>query len=773
MATNSSKLTFPVIGMHCASCAAGLERQFNQLPETKKIHVNIATHEACIEGVSPELALKVIKNAGYDVARSEVVLYPLKGVSEIDQQKVKNRCNLVGPLIENELSDQSLTLSWIPGLIEVEDLLNKFPEYSGTEISECQETSTKHIRMISAVIGASVIMLLTMLQLVSDVVLFVFATPVVLFCGAEIFKGAWIALKRGAANMYTLIAIGVGTAWIYSTVVALFPSVFTSTPSVYFEAAAVIVALVLVGQSLESRAMNKTGSAIKSLLRLQVPIARVKRGDHIVDAPVGTVNIDDLVLIRPGDKVPVDGQVMEGTSSVDESMLTGEPLPVTKSMGDSVVAGTVNSDGTLTVRVSGTGRDTVLQQIIRLTQEAQSRKAPIQRLADQVSGIFVPLVLIVATLSMIVWMMTGFGLEHAMITFVSVLIIACPCALGLATPAAVIVGTGAAARRGILFKGGDALEKISHVTHVVMDKTGTLTTGTPEIQTLEVHPERSIRDVLMLAASLEVHSEHPLAEAIITRAKAEGIQFSKASSIEVSPGLGISGIVQNQQVHAGSQAFFTQMGIAISSSTSVASRVHVAVDRKWIGQISFQDRLRTTSKDVVYRLHKQNRKVVMLTGDSPNNAIQVGREVGIDNIQADVTPQQKLNYITSLGEQGAVVAMVGDGINDAPALAKADVGLAVGSGTHVAIETADVTLLREDITSVADSISIGGKTIKTIRQNLFFAFLYNTISIPVAAGALYGVFGILLNPMYASLAMTLSSLSVLLNSLRLSRTLNN
>ncbi len=769
----SMKFTFPVIGMHCASCAAGLERQFKQAPNIKKVHVNIATHEAYIEGLSAETALKVIENAGYDVARSEVDLYLINGSSDLDKETIEKRCEQVGPLIQNELTEQSLTLSWIPGLVDVDDLLDKFPEYTSTEITESQRISTKHERLIICTIGASIVMVLSMLQLVSHLQLMIIATSVIFYGGAEVFTRAWAAFKRKSADMYTLIAIGVGTAWTYSTVVTLFPSLFTSSPSVYFEAASVIIALVLLGQFLESRAMNKTGSAIESLLQLQVPFARVKRGDHIVDVPVRSINVNDMVLIRPGDRMPIDGEVVEGISSVDESMLTGEPLPVTKSEGDTVVAGTINIDGTLTAKVSSTGRDTILQQIIRLTRDAQGRKAPIQRVADQVSGAFVPFVVVVAVTTFTMWMMSGYGIEHAMITFMSILIIACPCALGLATPAAVIVGTGAAAKKGILFKGGDSMERISQVTHVVLDKTGTLTTGTPQVHSVETHPDITNRDLFQMAASLEAHSEHPLAEAIVAKAKAEEIEFSAANSVKISPGFGISGTVQNQEVYVGSREFLTQTGISIPPNASVESQVHVGVGMQWIGQISFKDTLRASSRDAVSSLRRQNRKVVMLTGDSTSNAINVGQEVGIDDIQAGMTPQHKLDYIATLRERGAVVAMVGDGINDAPALAKADIGLAMGSGTQVAVETSDVALLREDLVSVADSIDIGHQTIKTIRQNLFFAFVYNTLSIPVAAGALYGLFGILLNPMYASVAMTLSSLSVILNSLRLSRNLNN
>ncbi len=767
MDTVTSRLTIPVTGMHCASCAAGLERQFRRCPDTTQVHVNIATHEVHIEGLSPQAAVDVIQEAGYDVAQSKLVLHTKEEESDLNQKMIEERCSRLGPLVQGELSGKTLTLSWIPGLTKAEDLLATFPEYAHIPDSKTKTSIFVQVRLIIAVLGAVSLMALTMLEATSHMVLMVMAAPIVFYCGSEFFRRAWGALKRGGTNMYTLITIGISTAWIYSAAVTLFPSFFDGSPPVYFEASAVIVALVLVGQFLDSRAMAQTGSAMEALLRLQVPVARVQRGAHWIDLQVEAVKSGDVVIIRPGDQVPVDGEVVQGSGVVDESMLTGEPLPVSKSEGSNVVAGTLNVDGSLTVRVTKTGQDTVLQQIVRLTKEAQGRKAPIQKLADQVSGVFVPIVLLIAVITFAAWLMEGADSEHALTTFVSVLIIACPCALGLATPAAVVAATGAGARSGVLFKGGDALERMSQVTHIVLDKTGTLTTGKPTVQSIETSPEYSSSEILQMTASLEVHSQHPLAESIVTKAKEKDIDFNPAKEVEPIPGYGISGMVQGRKVCVGSDVFLAQMGIRLPSIVSKEARIHVALDGQWAAQFSIIDAVRNTSRDAVTKLSQQGLTVMMLTGDTEKNAAIVAEQVGIDHIQAGTTPEGKLEFISALRDHDAVVAMVGDGINDAPALAEADVGIAIGSGTQVAVETADVTLLREDLGSAADAINVGQKAMSTIRQNLFFAFVYNTLSIPVAAGVLYGMFGVLLNPMLASLAMTLSSLSVVLNSLRL------
>ena len=765
------QLTIPVTGMHCASCAAGLERQLSQLPEADQVAVNIATHEAHVRGLPPKIIVETIESAGYGVARSEVRLQLQKGQIALGQKIIETRCAAMGPLVRGKLSGEVLELSWVPGLVEAEEVLQAFPEYTQAAVTLEGRHAFEHSRLIVAVVGAAVLMVLTMLLGAPRLVLFAVATPVVFYSGGRFFRTAWAALQRGTANMYTLIAMGVGTAWTYSTVVVFWPGLFDSLPAVYFEAAAVIVALVLVGQFLESRAMKKTGSAIEALLRLQVPVARVQRGPHVVDVPVEAVQTGDIVIVRPGDQVPVDGQIVQGTGAVDESMLTGEPLPVPKSAGASVVAGTLNTEGVLTVRVTHTGHDTVLQQIVRLTREAQGRKAPIQKLADRVSSIFVPVVLVIAVITFVLWMMAGGGLDHALTAFVFVLIIACPCALGLATPAAVVAATGAGARRGILFKGADALERTSQITHIVLDKTGTLTTGTPVVASIETAEGISPKDFLQITASLEAHSQHPLAEAIVDRARAEKLVFSSVEVTETAPGRGICGVVEGRKVCVGSYIFLSEQGVNLPPVATEDRRVHVAFEGRWAGQFTITDTLRRTSRDAVTKLKAHGLNVTMLTGDDARNASIVAQEVGIEDVCAGVKPEGKLDFIASRREHGAVVAMVGDGINDAPALAEADVGIAIGSGTQVAVKTADITLLREDLQLVADTVYVGRKAMSAIRQNLFFAFVYNTLSIPIAAGVLYGVLGVLLNPMLASLAMTLSSLSVVLNSLRLGRAL--
>ena len=772
MRSTGNQFTLPVTGMHCASCAAGLERAFNRVPEISHVNVNIATHEAYLEGISIDTAIKVIHGAGYDVVRSETVLSASNENHNLSQESIDARCLEIGPQVCGHLSENGLKLSWIPGIVEVESILDSFPEFAPASNTSSRSFTGRSARLVVALSGALIIMILGMLIRAPHLVLWAIATPVVFYCGLDFFRSAWSTLLRGSANMYTLITVGVGAAWIYSSLVTFFPNLFNSTASVYFEAAAVIIALVLVGQFLESRAMAQTGSAIDALLKLQVPIARVQRGSHVVDLPLESVMKGDLVIIRPGDQVSVDGEVMQGTSAIDESMLTGEPLPVAKSQGSKVVAGTLNLDGSLMVCVTDVGRDTILQRIVTLTREAQGRKAPIQKLADQVSGIFVPVVIVIAILTFLTWILAGWGLEHALTTFVSVLIIACPCALGLATPAAVIAATGSGAQRGILFKGGDALERASRVTHVILDKTGTLTTGKPVVQSVESIPGYSSSEILQMAASLEAHSEHPLADAIVSKAKEQGLDFSPVRRVRISPGLGISGVIQKYTVLVGSSMFLLQEKVHLPKSIVEKSRIHVAIDGQWSGQISISDSIRSTSQDAVARLKDQGLHVIMLTGDTAENAEMVAQEVGISDLQAEVSPEGKLEYISSLGTQDLVTAMVGDGINDAPALAEADVGIAIGSGTQVAVETADVSLMREDLGSVANTILIGRKAMSTIRQNLFFAFVYNSLSIPIAAGAFYGVFGVLLNPMLASLAMMLSSLSVILNSLRLRNSLS-
>ncbi|MDX1545750.1 MAG: copper-translocating P-type ATPase, partial [Rhodothermales bacterium] len=611
-------------------------------------------------------------------------------------------------------------------------------------------------------------------------VLLALTTPVVVWAGEE--GGAWRAFRHHAADMNTLVALGVGAAYAYSLVATVAPGLFSAagrTPDLYFEAAAVIVTLILMGRLLEARAKGRTSAAIEKLLDLQAETARVERGGAVVEVPVEDVRVGERVVVRPGERVPVDGRVVEGASAVDESMITGEPLPVDKHVGDAVVGGTVNRTGAFVAEVARIGGDTTLQQIVRLVREAQGRKAPIQRLADRVAGIFVPAVLLVAIATFVLWF--DFGpeprLTNALLTFVAVLIIACPCALGLATPTAIMVATGRAASHGILFKGGDAIERIRQVDLVVLDKTGTLTEGRPRLTDVVPLAGWSEDDLLRVAASAEARSEHPIAEAIVRAAEARGLPALRVERFTSRTGLGIEARVDGQDVVIGKPAFLAEQGHDPAAWAGTAARlaeegktaVLVAVAGRAAGALAVADAVRPTSRDAVAALHRLGMTVAMVTGDAEATARAVAREVGIDRVEAGVLPGDKAEIVRRYQAEGRVVAMVGDGINDAPALAAADVGVAIGTGTDVAIEASDVTLMRDDLGAVADAFRLSRRTLRTIKQNLFFAFVYNVVGIPVAAGLLYPFFGILLSPILASGAMALSSVSVVTNSLRLRR----
>ena len=551
-------------------------------------------------------------------------------------------------------------------------------------------------------------------------------------------------------------------------------------PDVYFEAAAVIVTLILLGRLLEERAKGRTSAAIEKLIGLQAETARVIRNDETIEVPVADVRVGDRVLVRPGEKIPLDGEVLDGASAVDESMITGEPLPVDKGRGDTVVGATINRTGAFTFRVTRTGRDTTLQQIIRLVREAQGRKAPIQRLADRVAGVFVPVVLVIAVATFGLWLLFGPEppLTYALLTAVSVLIIACPCALGLATPTAIMVATGRAAEKGILIKGGDAVERLRAVDVVVLDKTGTLTEGRPRLTDVVAVDGWTEDELLALAASAEARSEHPIGAAIVEAAQARKLSLSDVESFASQTGSGIEASVGGHDVRIGNAAFLNGSGTAadlrLSGEDALArdgkTVVRVAVDGELAGLLAVSDAVRPTSEEAVRRLHERGVEVVMLTGDAEASAQAVARAVGIDRVEADIRPDRKAAVVSALQAEGRVVAMVGDGINDAPALAQADVGIAIGTGTDVAIEASDVTLLRDDLLAVADAFRLSERALRTIKQNLFFAFVYNIIGIPIAAGLLYPFFGVLLNPIVASGAMALSSVSVVTNSLRLSKT---
>ena len=617
---------------------------------------------------------------------------------------------------------------------------------------------------------------------------FTLATPVVLWGGWPFFVRGWRSVVSWNLNMFTLIGLGVAVAWSYSVIALLLPGIFPpnmlhegGTVPVYFEAAAVITALVLLGQVLELRARSKTNAAIKLLLGLAPNTARIVRADGTEeDIPLEQVMPGDILRVRPGEKVPVDGLVSEGNSSVDESMVTGEPIPIEKTVGESLIGATVNGTGSLLMRAEKVGSDTLLAQIVRMVSEAQRSRAPIQKLADIVAGYFVPAVVLIAVLTLIVWGFFGPEprLAHAIINAVAVLIIACPCALGLATPMSIMVGTGKGATIGVLIKNAEALEIMEKVDTLVVDKTGTLTEGNPQLVSIQAGQGFEENEVLRLAASLERASEHPLAEAIVRGAEERGVQLASTNHFESITGQGVTGTIGELTIALGNLKFLEGLLIdpgdfptqAEAGSAQGQTVMYIAIDGKAAGLIGVADPIKTSSEQAIRDLHAEGVKVVMLTGDNRTTAQSVADRLGIDRVEAEVLPDEKAEIVKKLQAEGRIVAMAGDGINDAPALAQSHVGIAMGTGTDVAMESAGVTLVKGDLRGIVRARRLSRATMRNIRQNLFFAFIYNSLGVPVAAGVLYPLFGLLLSPIIAAAAMSLSSVSVIGNALRLRRT---
>lgn len=607
---------------------------------------------------------------------------------------------------------------------------------------------------------------------VSKWIQFILCTPVVLWAGAPFFVKAWRSLKNRYLNMFTLIALGVGTAYIYSVVAVFFPGIFPESFKqhgripLYFESAAIITVLVLLGQVLELRARSKTNQSIRLLLEQGAKSARIIQNNVEKEIPIDEVIVGDILRVKPGDKVPLDGKIIEGTSQLDESMITGEPLPVLKKIGDNVVGGTINQVGSFLMRVEKVGHETLLAKIVQMVSEAQRSRAPIQNLADAVSGYFVPLVILIALITFCVWLYFGPApsFSYAILNAVAVLIIACPCALGLATPISIMVGMGKGAEMGVLIKNAEALEKLEKVNLIITDKTGTLTEGKPKIVAIQTVQPWEEDQLLKWAASLEQMSEHPLAHAIVTDATKKQLRLMNVDDFQAIPGKGIKGIIEGKQVLIGNQAFLSSEGV---QGETYPNTLNIAVDQRVVGSISVEDPIKQTTLDAIKELHQLNEKVVMLTGDNRERANAIAKQLQIDQVIAEVLPQDKKNYVNEFKNQGYQVAMAGDGINDAPAIAAADVGIAMGTGSDVAIETADVTLVKGDMRGIARAIILARAMMRNIRQNLFFAFIYNILGIPIAAGILYPFTGMLLNPMIAALAMSFSSVSVIANALRL------
>ena len=808
----NKKVIMTVRGMSCASCSARIEKKIGGLEGVYYAKVNFANETAIVEFdpaiITAEQFPKEIQKLGFEVPTTRQT-FQIDGMTcaSCISKVEKNISSLTGVSdIKVNLATEQATIEYFPSLISFDDLKeslentgyqlfaenNDYP--SDEENRKIKDQATLKMKLVFSSMISILVMFIGMkandssFPLNLNIILFVLATPVQFYCGRQFYLGAWKGICHGYADMNTLIAVGTSSAYLYSTVVTFFPSSISQAVEnmeVYFDTSAMIITLVLLGRWLEARAKRNASNAVRKLMQLQPKTAKVEKGDEEKDIHISELVLEDRILVRPGEQIPVDGKLFEGNSSVDESMITGESVPVEKNIGDDVYGASINKTGFFKMKVTRLGQDATLAQIIKLVESAQGSKAPVQKLVDKIAGIFVPLIIGIAFASFIFWWVFGNDIADiptsifafALMAFVSVLIIACPCALGLATPTAIMVGTGQGARMGILIKGGEALERVEDLDTIIFDKTGTLTLGKPEVADIVLAPETQLNvdQVLALAGSLEKFSEHPLALAIVTEAERRRLNFDAPWNFNALPGFGVEGEINSKKILLGNKPLMIDKGIDIISVEGHLEKLVekgktamiLCVEGEVAGLIATEDALKSNAQEVINYLKQMGLEIGMLTGDNSNTAKATAEQLGIERVISEVLPSGKVAEIERLKNSGCCVAMVGDGINDAPALAAADIGIALGSGTDVAMEASDITLVGSDIKAVVDSIKLSKATMSKIRQNLFWAFIYNIIGIPIAAGILYPSYGILLQPVFAAAAMSLSSVFVVGNSLLL------
>jgi len=806
------RVNIPVTGMTCANCAMNIERALKKLPGVKEANVNFASEQASVsidpEAVQVERVIEKIQDAGYGVARATAEI-PITGMTCANcamtvERTLKKKVPGVVDASVNFASERA-RVEYVPTLATMDDLIQAIekagygalrPDDALEEDAEMKarraEIRNQTVKFVVGVVFTAPLFVLSMgrdfglLGLWSHAfwmnwLFLALATPVQFYTGWDYYTGGWKSLRNKSANMDVLVAMGSSVAYFYSLALLLYPAL---GHHVYFETSAVIITLIKLGKMLEARTKGRTGGAIRKLMGLRPKTATLVVDGREKETPLSQVKVGDVVVVRPGEAIPVDGVIQEGESTVDESMLTGEPIPVDKGPGEKVAAGTINGEGRLIFEARKVGKDTALARIIRLVQEAQGSKAPIQALADRVAAVFVPGVIGLALLTFLLWWVVGGAFVPAMIRMVAVLVIACPCALGLATPTAIMAGTGKGAEKGMLFRNSEALETASRLNTVVLDKTGTITMGKPAVADIVVSNGRvgNEEELLRIAASVEIGSEHPLGRAIVLEAEHRGLSLYRPESFKAFRGAGVSARIDGREVMLGKPAWFKEHNVSLDEEREQVMFLQgqgktvmaVVEDGVPAGLIAVADRLKPDSKESIEALHKQHLRVVMLTGDHAQSARAIASEVGVDEVLAEVLPEEKSLKVKELQEKGNTVGMVGDGINDAPALAQADVGLAIGTGTDVAIESGDIILASGSLSGIPRAIELSRATMRTIRQNLFWAFFYNVVLIPVAAGVLYPfeflpIFLRQLHPILAAFAMAMSSITVVSNSLRLYR----